>query len=80
VSNTQIFISHIHEDEVAATGLEEFLRAKLPSVADGIFVSSNHLMVGDDWLQKIKSALQSCKIVSLHRECQDGGRREVRDR
>jgi hypothetical protein len=65
VSGPQIFISHIHEDGIAAAGLEKFLRAKLPSIADGIFVSSNrsHLILGDDWLQKIRSALESCKIV-----------------
>lgn len=60
-----IFISHIHEDKVAAAAIEEFLQAKLPSLTDKIFVSSNQelLILGDDWMQKIRRALDFCRIV-----------------
>jgi hypothetical protein len=60
-----IFISHIHEDARAAEALDEFLKAKLPFLADRTFVSSNltDLILGDDWLQKIKIALESSRIV-----------------
>ena len=69
-----IFISHIHEDEIAAYALTRFLSTKLekhnPRGLAGaprpqIFISSNEfeIKLGDDWLQKIRAALISSKLV-----------------
>jgi len=65
-----IFISHIHEDERAANAIGDFLRAKLNrrKTSDSrikVFLSTNQFRIrlGDDWLQKIHSALNSAKVV-----------------
>lgn len=62
-----IFISHIHEDEVAASALKRLLLAKFKVArlhpAPEIFVSSNQLQIGDEWLDKIRSSLKSAKVV-----------------
>ena len=54
-----VFISYIHEDEEAARGLYDFLRAKLKEItvrtAPNIFLSSEQL--GDNWPQTIQEAL-----------------------
>ena len=55
-----IFISYIHEDEIVATALKTFLEAKL-SVR--VFVASDQLRLGDEWLSKIRLALKSAKLV-----------------
>jgi hypothetical protein len=74
----EIFISHIHEDEEAAKAISSFLNDKLNgSTIDRIkgqtphkssiriFLSEDHYQIrlGDDWLEKIRSALNSAKIV-----------------
>jgi hypothetical protein len=74
---SDIFISHIHEDAIAANALKRFIEAKLrprmgPSFgtipshgpnAPKIFLSSTELKLGDDFLDKIRAALRSSKIV-----------------
>jgi hypothetical protein len=74
----EIFISHIHEDENAAKAISSFLSDKLNgSLTDQlkgstihksnirVFLSANQFQVrlGDDWLEKIHSALNSAKVV-----------------
>ena len=70
----EIFISHIHEDEKAASAFSRFLGDKLntawfrpQSVTSRvqIFLSENQYQVrlGEDWLKKIHSALNSSKVV-----------------
>jgi hypothetical protein len=74
----EIFISHIHEDEEAAKAISSFLNDKLNgSMTDRlrgqashksstrIFLSSNQFQIrlGDDWLEKIRSALNSARVV-----------------
>lgn len=69
-----IFISHIHEDQKVAQAIGQFLADKLtesqlPSKAKNppikVFLSENQFLVriGDNWLEKIHSALNSAKIV-----------------
>src|ERR1017187_2483076 len=64
---SDIFISHIHEDEIAAAALSRFLEAKCKAFhyepPPNIFVSSSGLQLGDEWLDKIRVALKSAKIV-----------------
>jgi hypothetical protein len=66
----EIFISHIHEDKMAADAISRFLNSKLhsakpPSSGSKVFLSDNQFQVrlGDDWLSKIHSALNSSKVV-----------------
>lgn len=60
----KIFISHIHEDELAAKYLLEFLRAKLEVREEDIFLSSNQqILLGTEWLQTIGKALGSATVV-----------------
>jgi hypothetical protein len=74
----EIFISHIHEDERAAKAISSFLSDKLNgSITDRlkgrtthkssirIFLSEDQFQIrlGDDWLEKISSALISAKVV-----------------
>jgi hypothetical protein len=66
----EIFISHIHEDEKAANAINCLLRAKLNGGRTSksgieVFLSANQFQIrmGDDWLQKIHSALNSAKVV-----------------
>ena len=60
-----IFITHIHEDEIAARGLHQFLQSKMKDWTAKIFLSSDpsQLRLGDDWLMKIREALKSAKVV-----------------
>jgi hypothetical protein len=60
-----IFITHIHEDEIVARGLHRFLQAKLRGTSARVFLSSDptQLRLGDDWLRKIQEALKSAKLV-----------------
>ncbi len=64
---SDIFVSHIHEDEIAAKALSRFLKAKWEAFhfepPPNIFVSSSELQLGDEWLNKIRIALKSAKIV-----------------
>jgi TIR domain len=70
----EIFISHIHEDEQAANAISNFLSKRLNTAwistqpvkeRVGLFLSENQFQVrlGEDWLQKIHSALNSSKVV-----------------
>jgi hypothetical protein len=56
-----IFISHIHEDARVAEALVTFLRSKFRKRID-VFVSTE-VLLGDDWLQTIRSALTPAKVV-----------------
>jgi hypothetical protein len=60
---SEIFISHIHEDEYIASALALFLQSKLP--ATDVFVSSDQFRVrlGDDWQRKVRDALRAAKAV-----------------
>jgi len=58
----RVFISYSHEDEIAAQALRTFLEAKLPT-GSAIFSAGTQLQLGDDWLQKIRRALKSAKVV-----------------
>ena len=60
---SDIFISHIHEDEIAANALKRFITAKTEPHRLKIFVSSSQLRIGDEWLDKIRSALKAAKVV-----------------
>jgi len=62
VDRADIFISHIHEDLLAALGVNAFLRAKLPRDT-GIFLSSSQLQIGDEWLERIRRALRDARII-----------------
>jgi hypothetical protein len=57
---SEIFISYIHEDEIVAKALKTFLEAKLHA---RVFVASDQLRLGDEWLSKIRTALKSAKVV-----------------
>jgi hypothetical protein len=57
-----VFISYIHHDEIAARALSIFLEAKLPE-GSLVFTAGNRLRLGDDWLERIRRALTSAKIV-----------------
>jgi hypothetical protein len=60
----RIFISHVHEDDLPAQYLVEFLRKKLEMKWDDLFVSSNqHIDLGSEWLQSISYALTSATVV-----------------
>jgi hypothetical protein len=58
----EIFISYVHQDEIAARALQVFLEAKLPKGSQ-VFAAGSRLRLGDDWLEKIRRALKSDKIV-----------------
>lgn len=64
---SDVFISHVHEDEIAAEALRRFIQAKCTKFKfqplPKIFLSSNELRLGDEWLDKIRNALKSAKIV-----------------
>ncbi len=60
---SDVFISHIHEDVIAANALMRFLKKKLSDRKVTVFVSSSELELGDEWLVKIRSALKTAKIV-----------------
>jgi hypothetical protein len=64
VSKPTVFISHIHEESALATAIQGFLsNILLNSIS--FFVSSDHrsIRAGDDWLQKIRTALSDACIV-----------------
>lgn len=64
---SDIFISHIHEDEIAATALKTFLLSKCSAChfdpPPKIFVSTTELQLGDEWLERIRHALTSARLV-----------------
>jgi hypothetical protein len=62
---SDIFISHLHEDEVAAKAISRFLIAKLPKEHRTVFVSTDErqILLGDDWLTQVREALRTSKIV-----------------
>lgn len=75
---SDIFISHIHEDEIAANALCRFIRAKLRSQSPRehpfgsisasnrspeIFLSSTELTLGDEFLEKIRASLRASRVV-----------------
>ena len=68
---SDIFISHIHEDSIAASALRRYLEAAftshgLPRIGEKqlrVFVSSDELHLGDDWLDKIRESLKSSRVV-----------------
>ena len=57
----EIFISYIHEDEIVAKALKRLLEAKLGPVR--VFLASDHLRLGDEWLSTIRAALKSAKVI-----------------
>jgi hypothetical protein len=60
----RIFISHVHEDDLPAQYLVDFLRKKLEVRWDDLFVSSNqHIDLGSEWLHTISQALTSATVV-----------------
>jgi TIR domain len=61
-----VFISHIHEDAELALAVKDFLQAKLGPGRE-IFVSADQgqLLVGENWLARIRRELMSAKIVML---------------
>lgn len=60
----RIFISHIHEDKLAAAALTAFLRAKLNLQPEDIFLSpSTQVQLGSEWLSAISTTLQACAVV-----------------
>lgn len=60
----KIFISHIHEDDLPARYLVEFLRKKLDVTPEDIFVSSNQQIdLGSEWLQTIGKAFTASTVV-----------------
>jgi hypothetical protein len=62
---SDIFITHIHEDEIVARALHRFLTAKLKGCSAQMFLSSDpwQLRLGDEWLEKIREALKSAKVI-----------------
>jgi hypothetical protein len=61
--NFTIFVSHAVVDSEIAASMKEFITNALPD--QRVFVSSdtNDLMPGDEWVEKILSALKSAKVV-----------------
>ena len=60
----KIFISHIHEDKLAADALLAFLRVKLKVPPEDMFLSSNKsIQLGGEWLTLIASTFQACVVV-----------------
>lgn len=60
----KIFISHIHEDSLAARSLVEFLRKKLEVRDQDIFISSNQqIELGSDWMQAISHSFNQATVV-----------------
>lgn len=60
----KIFISHIHEDSLAAASLVEFLRKKLEVTHDDIFISSNQqIELGSDWMQAIAESFTRATVI-----------------
>ena len=60
----KIFISHIHEDSVAAASLVEFLRKKLEVKHEDIFISSNQqIELGSDWMSAIADSFTRATVI-----------------
>jgi hypothetical protein len=60
----KIFISHIHEDALAASHLVDFLRKKLEVRSDEIFISSNQqIELGSDWMRCIADSFTRATVV-----------------
>jgi hypothetical protein len=59
---SEIFISHIHEEKDQANALRWYLRDRLHVDA---FLTSDmfQLLGGEEWLQRIRRELQTCRIV-----------------
>ena len=62
---SDIFISHIHEEEVVANALLGFMREALGRTT--VFLSSDSWQVyaGEIWLERIREELASSKVVIL---------------
>ncbi len=57
-----VFISFTNDDVIVANALRRFLSSTLPD-ATGISLSSQQVEIEDEWLQKIREALMSAKVV-----------------
>jgi hypothetical protein len=62
----RIFISYVHEDVAVAEALQKLLRAEL-ALGDEIFLAADEtkILAGDVWLEKIRAAIRSAKIMLL---------------
>ncbi len=58
-----VFISHIHEDARVAKATARFVKSKLPTARAFVSSDSGHLRLGDDWLETIRYAFISAKVV-----------------
>jgi hypothetical protein len=63
---SDIFVSHIHEEEKVAKALVKFVKQQLGSSTEA-FVSSDswQLYAGEIWLDRIREELASAKVVIL---------------
>lgn len=61
-----VFISFVHEEKEIAEAVQALLKQEL-HLADGVFLSEDRSQVyaGDQWLVKIREALDSAKVVVL---------------
>ena len=60
----RIFISHIHEDKLAAIHLVSFLRTKLRVPPEDLFLSSNRqIQLGSEWLATINATFRACTVI-----------------
>lgn len=61
-----IFISFVHDDQRVASLVKDFIESEL-QLKKGVFLSSDKAQVyaGDVWLDKIRKALESAKLVVL---------------
>ncbi len=74
----RIFISHIHEDKLAAVSLMQFLRVKLNVPPEDLFLSSNkQIQIGSEWLASINSTFQRCSVIIALFSPESLGRRWV---
>jgi hypothetical protein len=64
----RIFISYVHEDLVVAEALQRLLRNEL-ALGDEIFLAADEtkILAGDLWLEEVRSAIRSSKIMLLLR-------------
>ncbi len=62
----RIFISYVHEDLAIAQALQELLRSEL-AVGNEIFLAADetNILAGDVWLEKIRKAIRSSKVMLL---------------
>lgn len=61
-----IFVSHIHEEEAVAEALVRFIRNVL-GASTQVFISSDswQIYAGEIWLERIRTELESSKVVIL---------------